>query len=294
MPPLRQPMIAALQLRGTSARTHQSSVREVRLLAQCSHTSPDLLAAQHLPHSLRHRKNVDGLSPRSMRLCSSALRFFYPQVLGRDWHTVAIMRAETAQRLPTVLSRTEGQRLLQAMTPWHPRASCTTLSSGGERLPAALSPQGGALDGPRHMRHVPRGTGAQDRSSPLPNATLDRCRTSWQTHPNPTWLLPAPGRDHTPLARATSPRPRSSVHGAVRTATPRAGSRPRAVGPHPLRHASATPLLAAGVNRRALQRALGHAHLATTLLSLPLPPTGHADAVPRRTARMRGRASCSP
>jgi len=34
MTPLRQQMIAALQLSGKSERTQQSSVREVRLLAQ--------------------------------------------------------------------------------------------------------------------------------------------------------------------------------------------------------------------------------------------------------------------
>jgi integrase len=173
MTPRRPHLIAALQLRGKSERTQPSSVREVRRLAQCSHPSPDRISAQHLPHSLRHRTNVDGLSPRSLRLCSSALRFFYHQVLGRAWHPLASMRAEPAQRLPTVLSRPEGQRLRQAMTPWHQRASFTTLSSCGLRLHAALSLQGGDLDGPRHMLHGHRGTGAQDRSSPLPDATLD-------------------------------------------------------------------------------------------------------------------------
>jgi site-specific recombinase XerD len=142
MTPLRQPMLAALQRSGKSAHTQQTSVREVRLLAQFYHPSPDRISAQHLPHYLLHRKNVDGLSPSSMRICSSAIRFFYPQVLGRAWQTLAIMQAETAQRLPAVLSQTEVQRLLQAMTPWHNRAYFTTLYSWGLRRNAALSRQG--------------------------------------------------------------------------------------------------------------------------------------------------------
>jgi site-specific recombinase XerD len=173
MTPLRQHMIAALQLRGKSERTQQTYVREVRLLAQVSHKAPDRISAQHLPHSLLHRKNVDGLSPSSMRICDSALRFFYQQVLERDGKTLEIMRAETAQRLPAVLSRTEVQRLLQAMTPWHHRASFITLSSCGLRLNEALSLQVGDIDGPRHMMPVHRGQGAQDRSIPLPDDTLD-------------------------------------------------------------------------------------------------------------------------
>ena len=77
MTPLRQPMIAALQLSGKSERTQQSYVRAVRLLAQFHGKSPDLLAEQELQHSFLHRKNVDGLAPASMRICYSGIRFFY-------------------------------------------------------------------------------------------------------------------------------------------------------------------------------------------------------------------------
>jgi integrase len=85
------------------------------------------------------------------------------------------------------------------------------------------------------MMHVHRGKGAQDRSIPLPDDTLDLFRTSWQTHRNPTWLLPATGRAQKHMARATSPRPRRSVQGAWRQAKQRAGIRKRDVGPHTLR-----------------------------------------------------------
>ena len=231
MTPLRQQLIAALQRSGKSERPQQTSVRAVRLLAQGYHTSPDLISAQHLQHSLRHRKNVDGLSPSSMRLWYSALRFFSQQVLGRDWKTLEIMRAETEQRLPAVLSRTEVQRLLQALTPLHTRASFTTLYRGGRRLNAALDLQGGDIDGPLHMMHVHRGKGAKDRSIPRPTDTLDLLRPDWKTPRNHTWLFPAPGREHQPMASATSPMPRRSVQGAGHQAKPRAGLRQRAVGP---------------------------------------------------------------
>jgi integrase/recombinase XerD len=58
MTPLRQHMIAALQRSGKGERTQQAYVREVRLLAQCSGTSPDLLSEQELQHYFLHRKNV--------------------------------------------------------------------------------------------------------------------------------------------------------------------------------------------------------------------------------------------
>ena len=46
MTPLRQHMIAALQLSGKGERTQQAYVREVRLLAQFYHKSPDRISEQ--------------------------------------------------------------------------------------------------------------------------------------------------------------------------------------------------------------------------------------------------------
>ena len=288
MTPLRQQMIAALQLSGKRERTQQTYVREVRLLAQCSHKSPARISAQELQHYVLHRTNIDRLSPRSMRICYSALRFFSQDVLARDWKPLDLIRAESAHRLPALLSLDEGHRLLNAATPWHKRVSCTTVYSCGLRLHEALSLQVSDIDSPRPMGHVHRGKGAKDRYVPLPHEPLALLRLSWKTHRNPTLLFPACGRDHQHRATATSPMRRSSVQGAVRKAPQRAGIIKRDVGVHTLRHCYAPPLLEAGVNIRAIQRSMGHAHLATTMLSLHLTHKGPADAYPRIDALRRG------
>ena len=116
MTPLRQHMMAALQLSGKGERTQQSDVREVRLLAQCYRKSPDRISALELQRYFLHRKNVDGLAPASIRICYSGIRFFYQHVLQRDWHTLSLMRAPTAHRLPAVLSVEEVRRLLASAT----------------------------------------------------------------------------------------------------------------------------------------------------------------------------------
>src|SRR6266478_4776159 len=104
MSPLRQQMIAALHLSGKSERTQESYVREVRLLAQFYHKSPDRISEQELQRYFLHRKNVDGLAPASLRICYSGIRFFYQHVLKRDWHTLSFMRAQTEHPLPAILS----------------------------------------------------------------------------------------------------------------------------------------------------------------------------------------------
>src|SRR5215475_3797850 len=268
MTPLRQQMIAALQLSGKGERTQASYVREVRLLAQFYGKSPNLISEQELQRYFLHRKNVDGLAPASMRICYSGIRFFYQHVLKRDWSTLALIRAQTAHRLPAVLSIEEVQRLLEAATPFHNQAYFTTVYSLGLRLHEALYLQVSDIDGPRLQVH--RGKGAKDRYVPLPADTLALLRTYWKTHRNPTWLFPATGRDHQQSPRATSPMSRSSVQGAFRKAKQRAGITKTGVAIHSLRHSYATPLLEAGVNPRLIQRYLGHTQLETTMVYLHL------------------------
>jgi integrase/recombinase XerD len=139
MTPLRQQMLAALQLSGKGERTQQAYVREVRLLAQFYGKAPHLLSEQELQHYFLHRKNVDGLAPASMRICYSGIRFFYQHVLKRDWHTLSLIRAQPTHRLPAVLSVEEVRRLLKAATPLHNQVSFTTVYSLGLRLHKVIS-----------------------------------------------------------------------------------------------------------------------------------------------------------
>src|ERR687887_892029 len=205
MTPLRQQMIAALHLSGKSERTQASYVREVRLLAQFYHKSPDRISEQELQHYFLHWKNVDGLAPASMRICYSGIRFFYQHVLQRDWHTLVLMRAQTTHRLPAVLSVAEVRRLLASATPLHNQVYFTTVSSFGLRLHEALFLQVCDIHGQRLQVHVHRGKGAKDRYVPLPEDTLALLRTYWKTHRHQTWLFPATGRAHTHSPTAPYP-----------------------------------------------------------------------------------------
>jgi integrase len=223
-----------------------------------------------------------------MRICSSGLRFFSPHVLQRDWSTRSLLRAPTAHHLPAGLSVEEVRRVLQAAPPVQNQVSFTTVSRWGLRLHAALSLQGSDRDGQRLQVQGHRGKGAKDRDVPWPADPLALLRSSWTTHRHPTWLFPATGRDHPHSPTAASPMRRSSVQGAFRKATQRAGITKMGVAIHTLRHSYATHLLEAGVNPRLIQRYLGHTQLETTMLSLHLTHKGHEDAYERLNALMHG------
>jgi integrase/recombinase XerD len=288
MTPLRQQMLAALQLSGKGERTQESYIREVRLLAQFYHKSPDRISEQELQRYFLHRKNVDGLAPASMRLCYSGIRFFYQHVLKRDWDTLTLIRPQLTHRLPAVLSVEEVKRLLASATPLHNHVYFTTVYSLGLRLHEALYLQVSDIDGQRLQVHVHRGKGAKDRYVPLPTDTLALLRTYWKTHRHQTWLFPATGRDQKQSSSAASPMSRSSVQGAFRKAKHRAGITKTGVAIHTLRHSYATHLLEAGVNPRLIQRYLGHTQLETTMVYLHLTHTGHEDAYERLNALMQG------
>src|SRR5216683_2815187 len=288
MTPLRQQMMAALQLSGKGERTQQAYVREVRLLAQFYHQSPDRISEQELQRSFLHRTNVDGLAPASLRLCYRGMRFFSQPVLPRTWRPLSLIRAQTTHRLPAVLSVEEVKRLLTSATPLHNQVYFTTVYSLGLRLHEALSLQVSDIDGQRLQVHVHRGKGAKDRYVPLPAETLALLRTYWKTHRNQPWLFPATGRDQKQSPTATSPMSRASVQGAFRKAKHRAGITKTGVAIHTLRHSYATHLLEAGVNPRLIQRYLGHTQLETTMLYLHLTHKGHEEAYERLNALMHG------
>lgn len=119
------------------------------------------------------------------------------------------------------------------------------------------------MDSARRLVHVRCGTGAKDRYVPLPQRTLALRRQSWATHRPPVWLVPAPGRGAIGMATASAPMPRASMPEALRVARKASGLHTRA-SVHTLRHAWATPLLAAGVPRRLIQAYGGHKSPTTT------------------------------
>jgi integrase len=267
----------ALQLAGMSERTQECYTRSVRMLADFYHNTPNLITEQQLQDYFLHRNNVDKWSPATMRICYSGIKFFFINVLKRDWHTLTLIHAKREQRLPTVLSRQEvGSILTTVRTPQN-KAYLTTTYSCGLRLTEALHLQISDIDSDRMRIHVHRGKGAKDRYVPLPESTLHILRSYWKLHRNPTWIFPRLGRSGKEGPTAQSPMNKGSVQGALRRVLKQLKLKKR-ISVHTLRHSYATHLLEAGVNIRRIQQYLGHSSLNTTMVYLHLTTQGHQNA----------------
>ena len=82
MTALRQRMIAAMQMHGFSARTHESYLSAVRGLAKFTRRAPDTLQPADLKGYFEHLVRERQLAPASVRLAYNGIRFLYLQVLA--------------------------------------------------------------------------------------------------------------------------------------------------------------------------------------------------------------------
>lgn len=273
-----QQSINALQLNGKGERTQQAYTRALRQLVDFCGKPPEAISEAELEAYFLHRRNHSHWAPNSMRISYCGIRFFFVQVLQRNWHLFDILRAKSESRLPAILSQEEVRRILSCVHTPHNYAYLATVYGCGLRLTEALHLEVSDIDGSRMMLHVHRGKGAKDRFVPLPKTTLSILRTHWKTHRNPRLLFPAWGRDSRSASRADTPMAISSVQGAFRAAKGQAAIAKRGVSIHTLRHSYATHLLEAGVNLRVIQQNLGHSSLDTTMVYLHLTAKGHEDA----------------
>ena len=162
-----QKAIDALQLNGLGVRTQEAYVRALRMLCEFYHKTPDEISESELQQYFLQRKNGDGWSPNTMRICYCGIRHFFVHVLRRDWHTLELVRAQSERRLPSVLSVEEVRSVLAAVRTPHHRAFLATVYACGLRLQEAQCLEVSDIDSRRMMIHVHRGKGAKDRFVPL-------------------------------------------------------------------------------------------------------------------------------
>jgi site-specific recombinase XerD len=201
-----------------------------------------------------------------------ALKFYFKHVRNCEWSVELIPFQRTRRRLPTVLSRDEVARLLEASrrNPKH-YAMVATLYSTGLRLSELLSLKILDIDSAEMLVHVHQGKGGKDRQVQLSPQLLTILRDYYRAclvKPT-TWLFPG--------ARPDIPMDPSGIQRMITIAALKARI-DKHVSPHTLRHSFATHLLEDRTDLCTIQAILGHSNLKTTGIYLHV-ATDHLKSV---------------
>jgi site-specific recombinase XerD len=258
-------MLEELQRRNYSAITTRNYLRVVTDFAKHFSKSPDRLGLNELrtyqAYLLRERK----LTPGTVINQVAALRFFFVKTLKRHQFRDFLPYPQDGRRLPTVLSREEVSRLINAAGTLFRRTLLMTLYGTGMRRSELAHLKVGDIDSQRMIIRVVAGKRSKDRDLPLSPALLETLREYWRWRKPKLYMFPARTLRH----QLDQPISDKTVWIACSDAARRAGIK-KHVTPHTLRHSWATHLLEAGTDLRTIQVLLGHGDLETTAQYLHL------------------------
>lgn len=247
-----QQLETELKLRNFSAKTVSAYMFYNRkFMEHCnkeaaSVTEDDVRA--YLAYMMADRK----ASPSSIVLIRAALKFYYDELLKKS--IVNLKTPKIDKKLPTVLTREEVKRLLDAAPALKSRLMLEMLYSTGLRVSECTHLKVADIELDSKTGWVRHGKGAKDRPMILANHLIDDIRK---------YLSEKKPEDYVFSNSKGLPLTTRNLQKIVKNAAKVAGISKK-VSPHTLRHSFATHLLESGTDLRKIQELLGHSNLQTT------------------------------
>ena len=280
-------MLEELQRRNYSAKTISVYLRTVIDFGKHFRKPPEQLG----PDDLR-RYQVYLLKKRELAIGTvvgrvAALRFFFIRTLRREGFGEELPYPKEPERLPTILSRDEVARLINAASNLKQRAMLMLLYGTGLRRREVAWLRVSDIDSSRMMIHVENGKGGRSRDVPFSPSLLETLRAYWRSARPKGYLFPTrffvfnDKRDR----RKEYPTSDKTIWYTCQQAARTAGIT-KHVTPHTLRHSFATHLLEVGTDLRTIQFLLGHGDLRTTAKYLHLSER-HLRSVPNPLERLK-------
>jgi site-specific recombinase XerD len=151
---LRKMMLEELQRRNYAETTIDCYIRAVEDFSRHFNCSPDRLGPRHIREYQAELFQKRKLSPNTVAQHLAGLRFFYGKTLKKAWSITETPYPKKAVHLPTILSREEVARLIDAaLTPFH-RSLLMTLYATGVRRAELTHLKIGDIDNKRMVIHV--------------------------------------------------------------------------------------------------------------------------------------------
>lgn len=243
-----------LEARRYSRKTMKAYLRFNRELLRHAGKRADEVDNEDVRRYLAHLAGERDVATSTLNQAISALRFMYGKVMGRQF-VYEVKRPRKDRRLPSVLSRDEVVRLLDAVPNVKHRALLNLTYSSGLRVGELVRLRIEDIDRERGLVRVRSGKGRKDRNTVLSTTALEQIDVYMKAMRPEGWLFPG-GRGRGHLTE------RTVQHVFARAA--KAARIERHASVHCLRHSFATHLLEDGVDLRYIQELLGHRSSRTT------------------------------
>jgi site-specific recombinase XerD len=252
---LYQKMARDLKLKNLAATTQSEYLRCCFNFARYHMTSPVKLGEAAIKEYLEHVQ-LKGAGPETLKMNVAGLKFLYGVTLDRPKVAARLPWPKVVHKKPDILSGSELQKVLSAVTSLVPATALLTAYGAGLRVSEACRLRVEDIDSKRDLIHVRLGKGGKDRYVMLSERLLVALRAYWvKVRPSGGWLFP--GREK---GEHLSPDAvRKALNAAVRSVKLK-----KRITTHSMRHAFATHLLEAGTDIRVIQVLLGHASIRTT------------------------------
>jgi len=138
-------------------------VRCVRNFVRHFMRPPDQLTLEHIRQYQLHLTRDRHVAWTYFNQVVCALRFFYREVLKRDWEVRHIPYQKTGRKQPEILSPQEVATLFKATSNLKHRALLMTIYAGGLRVSEVARLRVGDIDPQRRVIRIEQGKGRKDR-----------------------------------------------------------------------------------------------------------------------------------
>jgi len=253
--PSRDPLLLLqqeMQLNNFSRRTIKSYTYYIQDCIKYTRVVPNSVLEVHIRDYLTYLQSQNR-SASTLNTAYSALKFYFQKILRRKFF-VHIPRSKQEKKLPSVLSKEEIKRLIEATNNPKHHTILALLYGTGMRVGELVHLRIHDLDFDRQLIHVVQGKGKKDRYTILPTSLIPILQKQKSLKQSQDFLFT--NRKNTHLTEKT-------IERIVKNAGTKAKIN-KNISPHTLRHSFATHLLEGGTNIRSIQELLGHSRIETT------------------------------
>lgn len=250
-----QQLIDEMNRRHYAAKTIEEYAASIRRLGTHFASCPSTLSLEEIRAYQLHLIQEKHVSWSYYNNTMAAIRFFYLQLLLRDWPIEQLPYGKRGRQLPVVLSRQEVFQLWRPLRQLKRRMLLMTAYSAALRISELVQLRVEDLDGERMLIRIPQKGCRLERFVPYSPTLKQRLGPYLADHRSP-WLFSSSSSER--------PLPTWAASNICRHAA-QISQFEKPVTLYTLRHSAAVHYVEMGVNPRTLQKVLGHDRLSSTM-----------------------------